>query len=355
MNLIMKVQITPNKKIFNYCAPYIIAEIGANHNGDIDLAINMINAAYAAGCHAVKFQSWTPDSLVSEQEYENNQVYNDSPKKHFGSLREMVNKYYLRPEQHFELKKHCDTIGIDFLSTPFSEKEADLLNEIDIPFFKVASMDINNYRLLKYLAEFQKPIVLSTGMSTISEIDKAIKVVESAGNFNIVLLHCISIYPPKYEDIHLNNIHMLNETFGYPVGFSDHTIGFSIPLAAIAKGACIVEKHFTIDNNLPGWDHEISADSNEMRVICSEGVNISKALGEKTRTVSIQEEEKKIKFRRSAVASRNLKKGKIIDENDILYKRPGSGLSPDLEFLIIGRKLNRDINKDVLFSIDNFE
>lgn len=351
----MKVQITPNKKVFNYCSPYIIAEIGANHNGDINLAINMINAAYAAGCHAVKFQSWTPDSLVSKQEYENNQVYNDSPKKHFGSLREMVNKYYLRPEQHFELKKHCDSIGVDFLSTPFSEKEADLLNEIDIPFFKVASMDINNYRLLKYLAEFQKPIVLSTGMSTISEIDKAIKVVESTGNFNIVLLHCISIYPPKYEDIHLNNIHMLNETFGYPVGFSDHTLGFSIPLAAIAKGACIVEKHFTIDKNLPGWDHEISADSNEMRTICKEGENIYKALGEKTRTVSLQEEEKKIKFRRSAVASKNLKKGKIIDEKDILYKRPGSGLSPDLEVLIIGRKLIRDIDKDILFSLDNFE
>ena len=148
---------------------------------------------------------------------------------------------------------------------------------------------------------------------------------------------------------------MLNEIFGYPVGFSDHTIGFSIPLAAIAKGACIVEKHFTIDKDLPGWDHEISADSNEMRTICIEGENIYKALGEKTRTVSIQEEEKKIKFRRSAVASKNLKKGKIIDKKDILYKRPGSGLSPDLEVLIVGRKLNRDIDKDILFSLDNFE
>ncbi len=351
----MKVQITSNKEIFNFCSPYIIAEIGANHNGDMDLAKSMIDAAYDSGCNAVKFQSWTPESLICEQEYNNNQVYNDSPKKHFGSLREMVNKYYLRDDQHFELKIYCDSIGIDFLSTPFSNEEADLLHKVGIPFYKVASMDINNYRLLKYLAKFQKPIVLSTGMSTISEIDKAIKIIESENNYNIVLLHCISIYPPKYEDIHLNNINMLYETFGYPVGFSDHSIGFSIPLAAIAKGACIIEKHFTIDKNLPGWDHEISADPNEMKIICREGRNISSSLGGKIRIVSKEEELKKIKFRRSAVASRDLKKGEIIHENDVLYKRPGSGIGPDLEGLLIGRKLSEDLKKDELFSLDNLE
>lgn len=351
----MKIQLSPNKKVFNFCEPYIIAEIGANHNGDMHLAKKMIDASIECGCDAVKFQSWTPDSLISELEYKNNQVYNDSPKKHFGSLKEMVNKYYLREEQHFELKEYCDNNKIEFLSTPFSELEADLLNKINVPFFKIASMDINNFRFLKYLAQFQKPIVLSTGMSTLSEIEKAIKVIESSGNKDIILLHCVSIYPPKYEDIHLNNIEMLYQAFGYPVGFSDHTIGYSIPLAAIAKGACIIEKHFTTDKNLPGWDHEISADENEMKIICQEGKNISRSLGSVKRIVSEDEELKKIKFRRSAVAAKNLSKGHVLKAADVLYKRPGDGISPDMEEFVIGRKLKTNIEKDMLFSWSIFE
>jgi N-acetylneuraminate synthase len=166
-------------------------------------------------------------------------------------------------------------------------------------------------------------------MSTLAEIYKAINTIEKQGNSQIVLLHCISIYPPLFEEIHLRNISMLQETFGYPVGFSDHTIGFSIPLASVALGACVIEKHFTIDKNLPGWDHEISADPIEMAIICKESKNIIHSLGNKKRVVSDAEESKKLKFRRSVVTLRDLNEGDIILENDISFKRPGTGIAPD--------------------------
>jgi len=344
----MKVQLTPNFEVYNYSKPYIIAEIGANHNGDMELAKKMILAAKECGCHAAKFQSWTNESLVSKEEYDRNQSYDDSPKKHFGSLEQMVEKYYLREEQHFELKEYCESIGIDFCSSPFSIPEVDLLVKLDVPFLKIASMDINNYPLLKHIARTGKPVVLSTGMSTISEIDQAISLIRSEGNNQIVVLHCISIYPPENKDIHLRNITMLQQTFGVPIGFSDHTFGTSIPLASIALGACVIEKHFTLDKSLEGWDHEISAAPDEMQIICRDGLAIGEALGNFVRVVSEDEESKKLKFRRSVVASKDLKKGAIITENDLKYKRPGTGLPPDKYEDILGRVLNKDLIKDQL-------
>lgn len=328
--------------------PYFIAEIGANHNGNMVLAKKMIDTAKTCGCDAVKFQSWTPDSLIAKEEYDRNQKYNDSPKKHFGSLREMVEKYYLRPEQHYELKKHCDGADIEFCSSPFSKDEVDLLEDIGVSFFKIASMDVNNHELIKYIASKRKPVVLSTGMSTLAEIATAVKMIEDEGNRLIVLLHCVSIYPPSYEEIHLNNISMLRQTFGYPVGFSDHTIGTSIPLASVALGSCLIEKHFTLDKDLPGWDHEISADPNEMRTIVSESRNIAKALGSLQRTVSFAEEEKKLKFRRSIVANSDLKKGHILTYDDLVYKRPGTGIKPHEAQYVVGRSLKHDIDRDEL-------
>lgn len=349
----MKVKITPNKEVYNFCEPYVIAEIGANHNGDMSLAKRMIDSAVECGADAVKFQSWTPESLISKEEYDKNQTYNDSKKKHFGSLKEMVTKYYLRDDQHEELKNYCIEKGIDFCSTPFSFNEAKLLERLGTPFFKIASMDMNNYRLLRQLASFGKPLILSTGMSSIAEIEKAIKIIESEGNSDIVLLHCISIYPPLYEDINLNNIVTLQNTFGFPVGFSDHTIGFSIPLASVVLGACIIEKHFTIDKDLPGWDHEISADPFEMRVICEESKNIVHSLGSFRRVVSEAEEAKKLKFRRSAVTSMPMKKGHILTSGDIEFKRPGTGIGPDNEEMLIGRVLTQDLEKDQLIRMDH--
>lgn len=342
-----------NKEVNDFSEPYIIAEIGANHNGDMDLARKIIDSAKASGCDAVKFQSWTPDSLVSQEEYDRNQQYADSPKKHFGSLKEMVKKYYLRPDQHIELKKYCDSAGITFSSTPFSIEEVDLLEELEVTFYKIASMDINNLLLLKHIAKKNKPLIMSTGMATLAEIENAVKTIVNQGNRQIILLHCISIYPPAYEDINLNNIPMLRQTFGFPVGFSDHTNGISIPLASVALGSCVIEKHFTLDKDLPGWDHEVSANPEEMRIIVAESSKIANSLGTFRRTVSPAEEEKKLKFRRSIVVKKDLKQRHILTVDDLAFKRPGTGIQPDEAKYIIGRKLKRDILQDEIMQWDD--
>lgn len=339
----------------NFGTPFIIAEIGSNHNGDMQLAKNIIDAAKSCGCDAVKFQSFNDKSLICKAEYEANTKYNDSTKKHFGSLEEMVKKYYLREEQHYELKEYCDNIGIIFSSSPFSNAEVDLLIKLNVPFLKVASMDINNYPLLRYMASTLKPIILSTGMATLAEIDNAVHIIEKEGNSQIVLLHCISIYPPAYEDINLRNITMLQQSFPYPIGFSDHSIGTHIPLAAVTLGSCIIEKHFTIDKELPGWDHEISANPSEMRLIVEQSKIVNTALGSFCRTVSTVEETKKLKFRRSIVAAQNLHARQVIGKDDITSKRPGTGISADLVDYIMGRTVKRDIKFDSLLKWEDLE
>lgn len=341
-----------SKLVHNFSRPYIIAEIGANHNGDMALAKEMIDAAVNCGADAVKFQSWTPKSLIAKEEYDRNQSYDDGDggKKHFGTLKEMVEKYYLREEQHLELKEYCDSKSIDFCSTPFSIQEVELLERCSVPYYKVASMDINNFQLLQAIASKGKPIILSTGMATLGEIDRAVDLLQKKNATDIALLHCISIYPPAYKDIHLKNITMLQQAFGLPVGFSDHTIGYSIPLASVALGACIIEKHFTTDKDLPGWDHQISADPTELKIIRNEGDNISKAMGSYVRTVSKAEEEKKAKFRRSIIFTKDLSAGHILTEEDLTSKRPGTGISPDLIETFVGRRLSMDVFQDTLLN-----
>lgn len=344
-----------DKKIENFSKPYIIAEIGANHNGDMDLAKEMIDSAVKCGVDAVKFQSWSSTSLIAKEEYDKNQKYDDSPKKHFGSLKEMVDKYYLREEQHFELKEYCDNKNVDFCSTPFSIEEVDLLDKCEVPFYKVASMDINNIQLLNKLSEGGKPIILSTGMASLAEVDEAVELLTKRGVADIALLHCISIYPPENKDINLRNITMMQQTFGLPIGFSDHSIGFSIPLASIALGACIIEKHFTTDKTLPGWDHEISADPFEMEIICKESSNIVESLGSFKKVISPAEITKREKFRRSIVVTSDLKEGHILQESDLTSKRPGTGISPSLIPQIIGRELKADKEADTLLKWENIK
>jgi N,N'-diacetyllegionaminate synthase len=329
--------------------PYIIAEIGSNHNGDIALCRELIDAAADAGAQAVKFQSWTDKSLIAREEYERNTEYSDK-KKHFGSLIEMVQAYQFTEEQHQEALTHCRKRGIAFCSTPFAEREADMLEELDVPFFKIASMDVVYLPFLKYVARKLRPMVISTGMSTLAEIEQAVETVRREGNDQIVLLHCIAIYPPEYDTIHLRNIEMLQQTFGVPVGFSDHSLGTAIPLAAIALGACVIEKHFTLDKDMRGWDHAISADPTEMYTITSEGRNIFTALGSHCRTVMPAEIEKRKKFRRSLVARTVLPQGHVLSEADLTAKRPGTGISPAEQGYVIGRKLARSVEEDQVFS-----
>ena len=331
---------------------YIIAEVGSNHNGDMDLCGKLIDAAAECGANAVKFQSWTDKSLIAEEEYERNTTYSDK-KKHFGSLREMVTAYQLTSDQHLQAHARCVRKGIDFCSTPFSPEEADLLESLNVPFFKIASMDVVHLPLLRYVARKKRPVVISTGMATLGEVEQAVDAVRAEGNDQIVLLHCISIYPPEYETIHLRNIEMLQRAFECPVGFSDHTLGTAIPLAAIAIGACIIEKHFTLDQDMEGWDHAISANPEQMRTIVKEGQNIFAALGSTRRTVSEAEMEKRKKFRRSLVARRALERGHVLSESDFDAKRPGTGVSPDQLHYIVGRTLASDLAQDQVLRWSN--
>jgi len=333
--------------------PFFIAEIGSNHNGDMRLARKLIDEAVAAGADAVKFQSWTKDSLVCKEEYERNTKYADTT-RHFGSLEEMIEKYQFTPEQHQEIATYCEKKEILFISTPFSMDEADLLEKLGVPFFKIASMDINHLPLLEHIGSKGKPVILSTGMSSLGEIERALTILRRAGSGPLCLLHCIAVYPPKYEDINLKNIQMLQRAFDVPVGFSDHTQGTSIPLAALALGACVIEKHFTLDHDMPGWDHWISADPVEMRQLTKEGMNIFNALGSEVRVINSDELAKKLAFRRSCVAAKLLPSGHIMTKQDLNYKRPGNGIHPDEFNYIIGRTLKRNVGEDKILSWEDF-
>jgi N,N'-diacetyllegionaminate synthase len=332
--------------------PYVIAEIGSNHNGDMDLCRRLIDAASEAGADAVKFQSWTESTLIAKEEYDRNPEYSDK-KKHFGSLREMVRAYQLTPDQHRVAHSYCAERGVAFCSTPFAPEEVDLLDELDVPFFKIASMDLVHLPLLTYTARKGRPMVISTGMATMGEIERAVATIRAAGNDRIVLLHCISIYPPDHETIHLRNMATLAQAFNVPVGFSDHSLGVSIPLAAIALGACVIEKHFTLDKDMEGWDHAISADPPELRTIVSDGLNVFRALGSTQRTVSEAEMEKRVKFRRSLIAKRALPRGHALSIEDLDYKRPATGISPDELGYALGRRLAADVQEDQVIRWDD--
>mgnify|MGYP002626199250 CR=1 FL=1 len=337
--------------------PYVIAEIGANHNGDMDLAKKMIDSAIECGADCVKFQSWTKDSVFSRQVYDANYFLADDYRNRTDyTLEEIVDKYHIGVEQHIELKKYCDEHDIEFASTPFSMDEADFLVEkLDVPFLKIASMDLNNVPFLAHCASLLKPIVISTGLCPMSDVALAVETLKENGckDEDIILLHCVSIYPPTDEQVNLNNIDMLRQCFGLRTGYSDHTIGTVAPVMSIAKGVCIIEKHFTLDKNMEGWDHKISANPAELAVICEAARTGYKMLGSYTKVVS-ENAERRDAFQRSIVAAKPIKAGQTITEADITYKRPGSGIPPKYYQMIIGRTAKRDIAFDQQITQEDF-
>ena len=345
-------KLTNSFNVNNFASPYIIAELGSNHNGDMELAKQLIIEAKKAGANCVKFQSWSKDSIFSKAKYDENCFIGDDYRERDDyTLEEIVEEFSISEAELIEMKKICDEIKIDFTSTPFSKKEADfLVNTLNAPFIKVASMDLNNYPFLDYLARKNKPLVISTGLSELYEIDKAVKTIENAGNKNIVILHCVAIYPPKDEEVNLNNIESLQKLYpNYPIGFSDHTLGTAIPLASVAKGACLVEKHFTLDKDMFGWDHKVSATPDELKIICESSSRIAKAMGT-FRITSVESSERKSEFRRSIVTTKKIKKGEILEEEDIDYKRPGIGLSPEMSQFVIGRTASKDMPFDYIIT-----
>jgi N,N'-diacetyllegionaminate synthase len=335
--------------------PFVIAEIGSNHNGDIALAKRLIDAAVDCGVDAVKFQSWSRSSLISKAEFDRHPVYSDK-KKHFGSLAEMVEEYQLTPEQHHEVADYCRDRGTLFMSSCFSPEEVDLLDQLDVAALKIASMDVNHLPLLKHVASTHRPVLLSIGMATMGEIEQALAVLRDNGSGPVCILHCVAIYPPpEMSMVNLRNIATLARAFDVPVGFSDHTVGVSIPLAAIALGACIIEKHFTLDKEMEGWDHAISANPDELRMIVKEGRNVFDAFGSSVRTVHPLELAKRLAFRRRVVIRHEMKQGEKLRESDLDYKRPGTGIRPDETSYIIGRTLATDIEAEHELAWDDLE
>ena len=332
--------------------PYIIAEIGSNHNGDIDLAIHMIDEAVRCGADAVKFQSWSATSLVSQSEFARNTSFADTD-RHFGSLRAMVESYQLTPPQHVVLAEHCARAGVHFLSSAFSPEEVDLLVEVGVPAIKIASMDVNHPVLLQRVARSDVPVILSTGLSTLEEIAGAVTVLREHGCQDLVLLHCVSLYPPPDETLRLRNIAMLKEAFELPVGYSDHSLGVAVPLAAIALGACVIEKHFTLDKSLQGWDHWMSAEPDELEALCLGARQVHTALGSGVRQVSPAEIEKRKKFRRCIVLRRPTPAGHVLALEDLDFKRPGTGIPPTAYPVVVGRTLRRDLEADHELSWDD--
>lgn len=337
----MGIVLNNGTEIADYGRPYFVAEVNSSHNGNIETAKRMVDAAVDAGCDCVKFQSWSVRSLYSRTYYRKNPI-----------AERFVRKLSLTPEQLKEMAEYCAGKGIGFSSTPYSREETDfLVDECRVPFIKISSMEVNNPQFLKYIGEKQVPVILSTGMAEMEEIENATRVLESTGNRNIVLLHCVSIYPAKTESINLNNILGLRERFpNYPVGFSDHTLGGAAAIAATALGAAIIEKHITLDAKKIGMDNQMAMEPEALANMVRACRNIQLALGSKERSVSPEEYEQRTNMRRSIVTTRDLAKGEVLCREDLDVKRPGTGLPPDRLADLIGCTVIRNIEADTVIN-----
>ncbi len=326
---------------------FIIAEAGVNHNGDIELAKELIDAARNAGADAVKFQTFKAGKVVT-QNAEKAEYQKETTEK--GSQYEMIKKLELTEEDFNDLADYAKKKNIVFLSSPFDKESVDLLDEIDVPVFKVASGEITNFPLLTHIAKKEKPIILSTGMTTLGEVEEALNVIRSEGVKDIILLHCVSDYPAKMKDVNLRAMETLKRAFKLPVGFSDHTLGITVPIAAVALGACVMEKHFTLDKNLPGPDHKASLEPNELKEMVKAIRDVEKALGDGIKRPTKNEGEVKRVVRRSIVARVDIPDGTIITGDMIDVKRPGTGIEPKYMKMVVGKRAKINIKKDDLIT-----
>lgn len=300
---------------------FVIAEAGVNHNGSLDRAFEMIEVAAEAGADAVKFQTFNPDRLVlrSEAQYE------------------MLVGLRLTDDEHGALMQRCTELGLLFLSTPFDEESADFLNGLGVAAFKLPSGEITNHAFLTHVARFGRPMIVSTGMATLDEVGEAVQTIRAAGNEEFALLHCVSTYPAEPEDANLRAMATMATAFGVPVGYSDHTLGIAVGIGAVALGACIIEKHFTLDTTLPGPDHRASLEPPELTELILGIRAIEAALGDGRKEPRASEAKTAAIARKSLVAARNIDAGVVITEAHLTAKRPGTGLSPAELQRVIGR------------------
>ena len=338
------IKLNDNRLIGDFQKPYIVAELNTSHFGNISIAKKMILKAKESGCDCVKLQSWSSDTLYTQKFFNNNSI----SKKFF-------DKYSLNNIELKKLSIYSKKIGISFSSTPYSEEEVDfLVNECSPAFIKIASMDLNNYLFLKFIAKKNTPVILSTGMGTIKEIESAVRILVENGQKNICILHCVSLYPLDPKIANLKNITMLRNKFkNIPIGYSDHSIGTTLPISSIALGACLVEKHFTLDNKKIGMDNQMATEPNDMFKLTSESLITFNSLGAEKRSLSKKEFDQRKKMRRSIFTKVSLNKNEKITKEKILLRRPGQGIPPDKILKILGKKVNRNINKNSLLKISD--
>ncbi len=329
----------------------IIAEAGVNHNGNYEMALRMVDEAKRAGADYVKFQTAKPELVIStfapKAEYQKETTGDGE------SQLEMCKAIHLPLTDYKPLKDYCDKVGIGFMSTPFDLVSIDVLEPLDMDYYKIPSGEITNLPYLRKIAAKGRPVIMSTGMSELPEIEAAMKVLEDGGlkREQIILLHCNTQYPTPMADVDLRAMLDIRDSLHVRVGYSDHTQGIEVPIAAVAMGAEVIEKHFTLDKTLPGPDHKASLEPQELKAMVDAIRNIEQALGDGHKHVSDSERPNIIVARKSIVAARDIKKGEILTDDNITVKRPGNGVSPMLWDEVIGTAAKRDFAYDELIEI----
>jgi len=324
------IRLRNGREIGDYRKPYIVAELNTSHFGDIELARDMIRQAKAAGCDCVKFQSWSAETLYCEGYYKGNAI-----------AKRIVKKFALDNAALQALSRYAAELAIDFSSTPYSIEEAHfLVNLCNVPFVKIASMELDNLPYLTALGNLGVPLVLSTGMGTSTEVIRAVNTIQATGNQQLVILHCTSVYPSAPEIIRLQNIAGLRTEFPqFPIGYSDHSIGIEIPAASVALGACLIEKHFTLDSKRIGMDNQMATEPAEMQAMVHACHNVHAAMGGSARLLCAEEQAQIPKMRRSMVSIQDLPIGTVLAPEHIEFKRPGTGVSPADHEQYIGRTI----------------
>lgn len=322
----------------------IIAEAGVNHNGNVELAYKLCDAAKEAGADVVKFQTWKTEAIITQNVAQ--AAYQQENTGVTESQYDMLKRLELTQEEFKSIKEYCDSIGIVFASTADDAESLDFLISIGIPFIKIGSGEIGNVSYLRYMGSKKMPVIISTGMSSLADIDMSLQALQEGGAKEITLLHCTTSYPCKYENVNLNAMHTIQEAFKFPVGYSDHTLGNTVSIAAVAMGAKVIEKHFTLDKNMEGPDHKASADPKEFADLVKEIRNIERAMGDgKKEATEVEKEISKVVLKR-IVAKHPIKEGKIITEEDICVKRNSCGLPCDKWDILVGTKAKKNYMTD---------
>lgn len=322
----------------------IIAEAGVNHNGSLQLAQKMVEKAKEAGADYIKFQTFIPKNLVSKYagkaEYQKHTTGGEESQLH------MLEKLALTGQDFVELKAYCEQVGIGFLSTPFDLESIHFLDQLDMDFWKLPSGEITNLPYLEAIGRTKKQVVMSTGMCEIWEIQEAIQILEKAGTKDITVLHCNTEYPTPFCDVNLLAMKQMAEVLKKPIGYSDHTVGIEVPIAAVALGAVVIEKHFTLDRTMEGPDHKASLEPDELKAMVSAIRNIEKSLGDGRKKRTESEEKNCAVARKSIVAKCKIQKGETFTEENLTVKRPGTGISPMKWYDVLGTQAERDYEAD---------